>query len=60
MKIKTKNKSSNIHLQRAFAKYGLEQFSFNVLEFCSNDLNLSKKRIFISLNRIRTKVFKLN
>lgn len=38
-----KNKSSNIHLQRAFEKHGLEQFSFNILEFCSNDLNLSKE-----------------
>jgi len=33
-------RSSNIHLQRGFNKYGLENFTFIVLEFCPNTMNL--------------------
>ena len=36
-----KNLNSNIHLQRAFAKYGLKEFSLYILEFLPKDPNLS-------------------
>ena len=34
-------KNSNIHLQRAFSKYGLENFTFVVIEFCPNTKDLA-------------------
>ena len=38
-----KNYSSNIHLQRAFKKYGLDKCTLHILEFYTFDSNLSKK-----------------
>jgi group I intron endonuclease len=38
-----KNYSSNIHLQRAFNKYGIDNFILHILEFYTFDSNLSKK-----------------
>lgn len=47
------NRHSNIHLQRAFTKYGLEQFSFSVLEFCASDelIRLEQKYIDMVSNK---------
>lgn len=38
-----KNYSSNLRLQRAFNKYGLDNFTLHILEFYTFDSNLSKK-----------------
>ena len=50
-----KGTSSNIHLQRAFKKYGYESFSFIIIEFVPRDIILSsvdeKKFILVSLEQ---------
>jgi group I intron endonuclease len=38
-----KNSNSNLHLQNSLNKYGKENFSFCILEYYTNDLNLSKR-----------------
>lgn len=38
-----KNYSSNVHLQRAFNKYGLDNFTLHILEFYTFNSNLSKE-----------------
>jgi len=43
------NKHSNIHLQRAFVKYGLDQFNFIVLEFCTPDKLIELEQKYLNL-----------
>ena len=43
------NKHSNIHLQRAFVKYGLDQFNFIVLEFCTTDKLIELEQKYLNL-----------
>jgi group I intron endonuclease len=39
------NKNSNLYLQRAFNKYGLENFTFSVLEFIAIDIDLTEQEL---------------
>jgi group I intron endonuclease len=46
------NRSSNIHLHRAFNKHGLENFTFSILKFCANDTNLPKEQFRLYLTEL--------
>jgi len=43
------NKHSNIHLQRAFNKYGEENFKFEILEEYPNDVLVSMEQFWINM-----------
>lgn len=42
-----KNKHVNIHLQRAFDKYGIESFHFEIVELCNKEELLLKEQLYI-------------
>jgi|SRR5690606_1747748 len=54
-----KNLNSNIHLQRAFAKYGLKEFSLYILEFLPKDPNLSDVEHLATLIQLEQKYIDL-
>lgn len=45
-----KNRYARRHLYRAFNKYGIENFSFSILEIVNVDMSLDKKNLKKSLN----------
>lgn len=53
------DRSSNIYLQRAFNKHGLNSFSFNVLEFCLNATELSLEELSLVLIKMEQKYLDL-
>jgi predicted GIY-YIG superfamily endonuclease len=54
-----KDRSSNIHLQRAFIKYGLENFTFIIIETLDNktldNKDLSKEELYTKLIKFKKK-----
>lgn len=42
------NRHQNVHLQRAFNKYGEQAFSFDVLEYCTKDMLNNREIYYIS------------
>lgn len=49
------NRSSNIYLQRAISKYGLNNFSVYILELLPMDVNLTSEELMISLIKMEQK-----
>lgn len=43
------NKAHNKHLQASWNKYGEDNFIYNVLEFCSEDLQFEREQYYIDL-----------
>lgn len=43
------NKHANIHLQRAFNKYGEVNFSFELIEYCTTTVLLDREQYYIDL-----------
>jgi len=41
------NSHKNTHLQSAFNKYGINNFSFDIIEYCNNDLLCKKEKEYI-------------
>lgn len=54
-----KNRNSNIHLQRAFDKYGLNNFSLYVLELLPKNSNLFSTKFCIELIQLEQKYLDL-
>ena len=52
LRLLLKNKHDNNHLQRAFNKYGEENFEFKIIEFCKQDKLLEREQYFIDVNRV--------
>lgn len=42
------DKHDNSHLQRSFNKYGIDNFSFNVIEYCDQQYLTEKEKFYIS------------
>lgn len=42
------NRHDNSHLQRSFNKHNLENFKFNVIEYCDREILTEKERFYIS------------
>lgn len=43
------NRHHSIHLQRAFDKYGNENFDVNILEYCEENILLEKEQYYLNL-----------
>jgi group I intron endonuclease len=51
--------NSNIPLQKAFKKYGLSNFSFEVLEYCNEDELISKEQYYFNCFNPEYNIFKV-
>jgi len=47
LKALSKNTHTNKHLQRAFNKYGIESFTFKILEICTRDALLEREQYYL-------------
>jgi group I intron endonuclease len=46
------NDKSNILLQRAFIKYGLNNFSVHILEYCDKDVLIEREQYYFDWPRV--------
>ena len=56
----SENRHSNSHLQRAYNKYGLENFKFYMLEECDKDILSDKEVYFIKKYKTKNQKFGYN